>query len=195
MAPAVKKFLNSLKEQNVDQTIIEHILKGYEDIKDSSKKPRKADFFINAMKVMDELLDYETRYKVRDSCACCLGGWREKAVRKVEKEYSNRSIQEIITALNQIEHMGYPILNDDGTITAGIGGIDGCGCACATFTGAGVEQPDVPVSSTYCLCCAGHFRYYYQIALNKKLRTKEILSTSLESCGKSPCRFVYEIIK
>ncbi len=142
------------------------------------------------MTVMDELLDEHTRYLVRDACACCRGGWRENAVRKFARENHDRSLTEQLQALGRLTHMGNPVLNADGTITAGIGGEDGCSCACSLFNGRAQQEA---VSPTYCLCCAGHFRYHYQIALGKKLRTKTVLSTALASDGKKPCRFVYEI--
>lgn len=193
MASAVEKFVNSLHGNVTDKAILAQIMHGYENISDQSKKEQKARFFISAMQAMDESLDYETRYVIRDACACCKGGWREKAMLKIAKCYKNESLQEKLLALGQVEHMGKPYLNEEGHIIAGIGGPAGCNCACSIFSGAGGKQPEEPVSSTYCLCCAGHFRYHYQIALGKKLRTKAILSSALESCGTAPCRFLYEI--
>lgn len=193
MASAVEKFINSLKDNNVEEEIVSKILEGYEKISDTSKKPQKAKFFMEAMKRMDELLDYETRYKIRDVCACCKGGWREKSAKKVAIEYENKSIEEKLDALRQIEHMGNPVYNGDNTIIAGIGGENGCNCACSIFSGAGGKQPEESVSPTYCLCCAGHFRYLYQIALGKKIKTKEVLSAALDSLSKKPCRFLYQI--
>jgi hypothetical protein len=36
--------------------------------------------------------------------------------------------------------------------------------------------------------------FHYQIALRPPLATKAVLSSSLESGGSQPCRFVYEIV-
>lgn len=194
MAGAVENFRSSLQEHNIDPILVAQIMRGYEGISDRSTKVKKVEFFMQAMKRMDELLDYETRYRVRDTCACCTGGWREKAVSKLATETADKNLDEKIQALQQLTHMGSPVLNPDNTITAGIGGEEGCSCACSIFSGAGSPQLQQPVSSTYCLCCGGHFRYHYQIALGVKLRTKEVLSTALESLGKKPCRFVYEMV-
>lgn len=48
---------------------------------------------------------------------------------------------------------------------------------------------------TYCLCCAGHFMFHYQKALNIKLRVKKVVSSIINSEGKEPCVFIYEIVK
>lgn len=190
MAAAIDKFKKALTANHIDDTVVARIFEGFEKITDNSAKEKKAAFFTHAMKVMDELLDYDTRYRIRDACACCTGGWRENAVRKFAREGHYQNLDEQLQALSQLTHMGSPVLNADGTITAGIGGDEGCQCACFLFGGRAQQEA---VSPTYCLCCAGHFRYHYQIALGKKLRTKAILSTALESFGKKPCRFVYEI--
>ena len=87
--------------------------------------------------------------------------------------------------------MGKPVLNPDGTITAGIGDEGGFDCPCPVFTNV---KLDGPVSKTYCYCCAGHYRFHYQIALNRKLVTKTVISSILNSAKKEPCRFVYEIV-
>lgn len=100
-------------------------MKDFDKTTDKDKKEKKARFFIHAMKVMDEVMNYNTRYQVRDACACCKGGWREKAVMKIADECINKTIEEKIEALNLITHMGNPALNNDGTITAGIGGNKG----------------------------------------------------------------------
>jgi hypothetical protein len=62
------------------------------------------------------------------------------------------------------------------------------------YAGYGVELKE-PVSITYCYCCAGHFRHHYQNALGIKLKTKKVISSVLNSLGKKPCQFVYEIDK
>jgi hypothetical protein len=189
--PCISKFLSSLNEHIADKTIIEQIVKGHESITDKSSKKKKTEFFTHAMRVMDELLDYQTRYEIIDPCACCKGGWREKAAKKIKEEYADKGLEERLQALGQVKWMGNPILNDDGTITASIGINGGFSCPCTVLDGCNYEEP---ISLTYCLCCGGHFRHHYQIALGKKLRTKAVISSALESVRKKPCRFVYEIV-
>lgn len=43
-------------------------------------------------------------------------------------------------------------------------------------------------------CCAGHFKYHYEIMLGVKLKTLEVLSSPLDSDGENPCIIKYEII-
>ena len=97
-----------------------------------------------------------------------------------------------LQAIGQVTYMGNPVLNEDGTITAGIGDAGGVRCPCPVFDGVELDQA---ISKTYCYCCAGHFRYHYQIALSIKLKTREVVSSGLESRGKKPCRFVFEVLE
>ena len=72
------------------------------------------------------------------------------------------------------------MLNEDGTITIHavtyrLG--EKFACACPNYNRL---KRDYPVSRTYCLCCAGHFRYHYEIMLGVKLR---LLSVRLLAAG------------
>ncbi len=189
---AVERFRKALSNQQVDENIITQIFYGFEPISDKASKNQKANFFVEAMKRIDVLLNAETCHAVRDACACSTGGWRLKAVQKLARDLATSRIPEKIFALNQITHMGKPKLNADGTITAHIGERGGFQCPCPVFSGVEINEP---VSITYCYCCAGHFRYLYQIALGKKLITKKVSSSALQSGSTQPCRFVYTIIE
>jgi len=190
MASAVQRFRDSLRAHRVDAAVVTEIMQGYDRITDGWKKERKAAFFVQAMRVMDQRLDFRTRGDVRGACACSTGGWRERAVRKIARDYQHSTLERRVEALQQVTHMGRPALNDDGTITASIGSEGGFRCPCPVFGG---WKHEAPVSPTYCLCCAGHFRHHYQIALGVGLRTTAVLSTALASQGREPCRFVYEV--
>jgi hypothetical protein len=187
---AIENFRNALKECHIDESLIAQIMQGYENMTDKVTKEKRATFFAQAMTRMDGLLEPETCRAIRDACACSKGGWRLNAVQELAKEYEGKPLAEKVQALRRITHMGNPTLNDDGTLTAGIGGDEGCPCACPVFSGPALSEP---VSVTYCYCCAGHFRHHYQIALGKKLTTKRVVSSALESLGRKPCRFVFEI--
>jgi hypothetical protein len=189
---AVQRFRNALQEYRIEDNIIAQIFEGYEKISDNVKKEKRAVFFIQAIERMEQLLDDQLCRDIRDACACSKGGFRLKAVQKIAREYSDKSIEEKLQALSQAPYMGKPVLNDDGTITTGIGDEGGFPCACPVFDSVDLDQP---VSITYCYCCAGHFRFHYQIALGIKLRTKEVVSSALASQRKDPCRFVYEILE
>ena len=137
---------------------------------------------------------FNERYEIMDWGACCKGGVRDKAVKKLAKELNGKNLEKKLKALWDVPNMGQPSLKDDGTITTGIfyKGADGYKCACPCFHN---EKFQEPISATYCLCCAGHFRYHYQNALGVKLKTMKVLSSPLESLGKKPCVFIYEIVK
>jgi hypothetical protein len=130
---AVKRFKKALQEHEVEDIIIAEIMKDYENISDKSKKFEKAAFFKTAVSKMDELLDSETSKNIRDSCACSKGGWRLKAMKKIVKEYNDKSLDKKIEAINNVTHMGKPVLNMDGSITASIGEKGGFECPCPVF--------------------------------------------------------------
>lgn len=188
----------SLEKHQIDNAIINEIYKGFEDIGDKSSKKVKIPFMRHAMKILDENLDYDERYKIIDSCACCLGGSREKKVKEFIKsiEGQNLTLAEKILALREAHPFeNYSTcLNADGTISDGIyyqvEGKYKCACPCLNK-----ENLDEPISSTYCLCCAGHFRHHLQNALGINLKTKEVASSPIENLEKEPCVFIFEVIK
>lgn len=188
---AVQRFRDALKAHALDDQTVALIFEGFESVSDKSKKETRAAFFRQAVARMDALLPPETRRSVRDACACSKGGWRLKAVQKLAKEMQGKSLEEKLAALRGITFMGNPVLNSDGSITAAIGEQGGFACPCPVFEG--VESSE-PVSITYCYCCAGHFRFHYQIALGVRLATREVVSSALESRREKPCRFVYELV-
>jgi hypothetical protein len=181
--------MTELDAQGVDPDVIARMTEGYEGITDGCRAKRPA-FFIHAMRVMDETLDFRTRCEIRGACTCSTGGWREKEMRRIAREYKGRSIEERIEAVGQVKYLGYPALHEDGTISGGVGTEGGFDCPCSVFRGWKYEEPVPP---TYCLCCAGHFRHHYQIAFGLKLRVKAVLSTTLESRREKPCRFLFEV--
>lgn len=188
--PCPEKFNDSLIKFGVDHKLIFEINDGYEDLVSSSPKKLKAEYFARAMRIIDENLDFNKKYEILDYNACCKGGARDKAAKAFGKENNDLPLPEKIKKVCQVPNMGKPTLNEDGTITTGIYWlIDGrYKCPCPNFN----NLKDTPfVSSTYCLCCAGHFRYHYQNMLGVKLKTKEIISSPLNSEGKNPCVFVF----
>jgi hypothetical protein len=187
---SIERLRNALESHDVPPEVVDRMMEGYEGITDRSKAKRPA-FFIQAMRVMDETLDFHKRCQVRAACGCSNGGWREKEMRRIAREYKGKGLAEHIEAIGQVRYMGFPILHEDGTISGGVGTQGGFDCPCPVFHGWKYEEP---VPATYCLCCGGHFQYHYQIALGVKLRLKEVLSTALESMRRERCRFVYEVV-
>lgn len=196
--PYPENLKKSLKEHLVNEKVINEIYEGYEDIRDKSPKEEKIEFMRHAMNIIDKRLSYGKRYEIIDSCACCLGGAREKNVKKFAKsiEGKNLTLAEKVQALKEAHPFENYLtcLKEDGTIRDGIWyEVDGkykCACTCLNK-----EKLQEPISSTYCLCCAGHFRHHIQKALGIKLKTKEVVSSAIESMERKPCIFSFEIIE
>lgn len=191
--PDLKKIQQSLVEHKVSESLMEQIMEGTEELPAKSSKKTKVAIISQVIQRMDQLLDLETRVEIIDWCACCKGGARDKDVKSFAKENQMINLGEKIIAITKVANMGRPKLNEDGTISTGIFWLEGTDyrCPCPCFNGLKLTEP---VSITYCYCCAGHFRYHYQNAFGVKLRTKEVVSSVLQSLSKKPCQFVYEII-
>jgi len=184
--PCPEKFTESLARFAIDPVISERILDGFHDLVSSSPKARKAAFFSRATAIVDDCLEWEKKCELMEYNACCKGGQRATAIKKFAKDHSSTDLAGKIIALADVPNMGCPRLHADGTITAHLMYmVDGAyRCPCPNFH---LLKMAVPVSPTYCLCCAGHFKHHYQNALGVRLKTKEIVSSPLSSMGRQPC--------
>ena len=187
------------KMEDLDQSLIKHgidkktrkkIMENGKQIKKTSKKEAVAEWFFNSMNVMDELLDEETKIKVREDCACCLEGKREKLCKGINKKYETS--EEKITAINETHFVfGHEIK------TLGKGKYE-----VAFFDEAMPEKTcsclkiimDKKMPKTYCYCCGGHVKHHLETLLGKKLKV-EIKNSVLLSMGKKSCRFILTEIK
>jgi len=89
----------SLKKHGIKDNIRKKIMKSGEQIKNTSKKEVKAEWFFNSMSVMDELLDEKTKKEVREDYACLvLNGKRYELCKAVKKKYE--TTEERIQAIN-----------------------------------------------------------------------------------------------
>ena len=183
-----------LKENNIDENLIKDII-GNGDI-------------VNIIIRMDKLLNPIIVHQILDACACCTGKSTiyYKQTKKYGKEIAGKTLKEKITDLGNYNFdFGNTILNDDNTLTTGMylkeNGKYNCVCSAAikavTNDSASPKKGDsndrlMPLS--YCYCCAGHFRCHLQNALDIKLKTKEIVSSPINSRGEKPCKFIFDII-
>ncbi|MDR1148838.1 MAG: hypothetical protein LBK66_09425 [Spirochaetaceae bacterium] len=184
------------KIEDLNQSLIKHeikknihgkIMENGEQIKKTSKNEAKAEWFFNAMNVMDDLLDEETKKKVREDCACCLEGKRHKLCRTVNKDY--KTPEERIQAINESHYIfGHEIK------IIGLGKYEVAffdekmpekRCSCLKVV------MNKKMSKTYCYCCGKHVKHHLETVLNKKLQV-EILASALSSMGKKSCRFILE---
>ncbi len=186
----IKKWL---VDNNIDPKLIRQII-GNEDL-------------VEIMKRMEDSLDYDMMYKCLDSCACLGGKEYLKKCEKIGKELIGKSLNEKIQHLNhQILTSESIALNNDGTLTAVMvyKNNDKYSCVCSASVCKGVKVSDLAQSTTnsddrdmplsYCLCCAGSFRRHLQLMLDVQMKTKNIISSPINSRGEKPCEFVFEII-
>ena len=184
--PELKKIKQALIEEGVSEKIISQM----DFTGQGGNNPLPVIAVINQM---DSLLLQEQCLSVMEKQGCCKSGQRDRDCKKFGKEHKGRPLEEKIGLLSSVHYMGTPKLNEDGTISTGIFWFqDGVySCACPTIKK--LKKP-VSVTSTYCGCCAGHFLYHYQNALQVKLKLKEIKSSPINTNGSKPCEFIFEII-
>ncbi len=149
---------------------------------------------------MEKLLNPELTYRILDSCACGTSLKEIKELKKIEAETLKEKINDIAN-LEDFHSDWNVCLNQDNTLTAGwiIKENDSYTCVCSAVVKKGVKVSDLTFESrtmplTYCFCCAGHCPQHLQKLLNIQLKTKEIISSPINSKGQKPCEFIFEII-
>lgn len=185
--PSVEKFRASLKHFRIPEEIIGRIDEGFEKLNDRSPKPQRAAYFTHAVTTMDETLDFAVQRDVMDWNGCCKSGARDKASRAFAAKYAALPLVQRLEKIGEVPYMGTAALDDDGTLVVhavSFAGENGFRCACPTYH---QTTLDTPLPAHYCLCCAGHFRYHYQLMLGVSLQTLEVVSSPLASMGREPC--------
>lgn len=149
---------------------------------------------------MDELLEPDIIYQCLDACACGTLKKELSGIKKIETDTLQEKIEKI--PLLEDYHSGWNVvLNKDYTLTAGwaIAEKDNYSCVCSATVNKKLKVSDLTHESrtmplTYCLCCAGHCRRHLEKLLDIQLKTKEIVSSPINSNGKKPCEFIFEIV-
>lgn len=179
----IERLSESLKLNKVPQHEYEAIMKDGELIKKTSKNKVKAQWFYNAVNTMDKLLDHNLKQKIREDCACCLGGKRAALCRTVNKDYA--AVEERIKAINDTHFVfgneikiiapgKYEVSFFDKTLSEKK-------CVC-------IKELDTAMPITYCMCCGGHVKHHLQTVLGVPLKV-EVASSALSSKGKENCVF------
>jgi hypothetical protein len=181
----IRVLADGLARAGVSQEITAQILEGAEDIERGTSPEAKAAWMGEAMHRMDKLMDRETRYAVREGCACCVGGKRLEASKAIFKQ--NACLEERIRAANEARFVfGHSVtLEEDGSILVRFApeGLDQYRCVC-------LPKAQEPISITYCYCCGGHIKHHLQTALGRKLAL-QVRSSALSSGGRKPCTFSF----
>lgn len=162
---------------------------------------------VNVIERMESSLDSDTLHQILDSCAC--GGSKEylKQCEKIGKEIADKPLSEKIAHINDISSGSDKIiLNADNTLSVtwsfDNNGKYKCVCSATVKTGVMVsalalennDDGDIIMPLSYCYCCAGSGRRHLQLQLGVELKTKEIISSPINSKGEKPCEMIFEII-
>jgi hypothetical protein len=178
-----------LEKAGIAPEIIAQIMQDGEDIGRGTAPEAKAAWMREAMLRMDRLLDRETRYAVRESCACCLGGKRGELSKAIAKNFA--TIEERVAAANETRFVfGNSVTQEaDGSFIVHFGrdGEEHYRCAC-------LPKAQEPLSITHCYCCGGHVKHHLQNALGHPLKV-QVLSSALSSGGKRPCTFRLTLVE
>ncbi len=192
--PSPKKFQQSLVSCGVSPEAIRTIGEGFEYIDDASAQAVRAAYFKRASDILDASLTFEQKRDLMDQNGCCKSGAREKASKAFFREHKDLTLSEKLPLIAAVPNMGRPVLNEGGTITIHavtyrVG--EKFACACPNYNRL---KRDYPVSRTYCLCCAGHFRYHYEIMLGVKLILRSVDSSPLDTDGEKPCVMTFAVV-
>jgi len=179
----IQKLSESLKQNGVNGERYDFIMKDGECIKQTFKNSEKSKWFIHAMKRMEATLDKKTREKIREGCACCLGGKRHKICKEIYNTCTTTN--ERIKAANEAKLVFGNGVREikDGTyeVTFFKEEDERKVCPC-------LKDLDEAMPITYCYCCGGHVKYHLQTVLGKNLKL-HVISSVLSSQGKQNCRF------
>lgn len=175
-----------LAEHITDENLIKEII-GNGDLVDMTMR-------------MEKLLDPEIIYQILDSCACGTSKKELKGIKAIEAETLEEKIAKI--ALSGDFHSDWNVtLNSNHTIAAGwvIKENDHYACVCSSVVNKNTKVSDLPQGGrtmplTYCFCCAGHCRQHLEKLLDIQMKTKEIVSSPINSKGKEPCEFIFEMV-
>ncbi len=184
----IAKLDENLRAAGLPEELIAEIMEGGEDVRKTADPRIKADWLGAAMLRMDERLEPEVRYAVREACACCLGGKRQELVKAIAKR--GGTIAERVHAANLTRLVfGHSVtLEEDGRILVRFAPDDTLQNRCVCL-----PKASQPISPTYCYCCGGHIKHHLQIALDRRVAVK-VRSSALSSGGKQPCSFYFTLL-
>lgn len=191
--PSPKKFRQTLSACGVSPEVICAINEGFETVGDASPQAVRAAYFKHASDVMDASLSFEQKRELMDQNGCCKSGAREKASKAFFREHGALTLAEKLPLIAAVPNMGRAVFNADGTITIHVVTYragEKFACACPNYNRL---KRDYPVSRTYCLCCAGHFRYHYEIMLGVTLTLQSVDSSPLDTDGEQPCVMTFAV--
>ncbi len=187
-------FKEALRVAKVDDEIVKQITNVAYPRTIDNPQQEEADFMAAALMKCEELLGFEKTAEVMFHRSCCKSGFRLANARQLAREHGEKPLKERLFLLGNLKWMGKPELTADGnimTVAVGSNATKNMTCSCGRLGGCKPKSAAMPLS--YCLCCAGHFRFHYEKALGLKLKVKQVVSSILNSNGREPCVFVYRV--
>lgn len=156
---------------------------------------------VGIMERMETLLDPDITYQILDSSACGTSQKELHLLKQIEGETLQKKIKKI-ASLGDF-HSGWNVsLSNDNTLIAGWSIKDNESFACVCSAAVNKKQKVSDLSHegcimplTYCLCCAGYCRRHLEKLLCVQLKTKEVVSSPINSKGQKPCEFIFDILK
>jgi len=183
----IDRLDQSLVKNGIDADVRKKIMKSGELIKGTSKPEVLADWCFNAMTKIDELLDEKTKQAVREDCACCLGGKREKLCKQMAKQFA--TAEERIKAINDTHFVFGHEIKITGKGKYEVKFFDDAAsekiCSCS---GRRLNVLNKKWSKTWCYCCGGYVKRHLETVLGKQVNVK-VISTVLSSMGRKNCHF------
>jgi hypothetical protein len=82
----IYRLNKSLKKNRIGKDIQKQIMNNFISIDKHTKDEKVVECFCKAIDVMDKLLDKNTKQKIREGCACCIGGKRQELCEDVNKK-------------------------------------------------------------------------------------------------------------
>jgi len=180
-----------MQEKNIPPDILSQV----EFPKAQGNQPAEV---LDLIEQMDKLLTQEQRLLVMEEQGCHKTGHMDRINKEFASTHADKSIKERISLLND-ENVTPNVpccINDDGTFSIywEIGEKENYQCVCACIRRMKKENPDTDnISKTFCGCCGGHIRHHYQNILGIKLKLIDVVSSPINSNGKSRCEFLFEI--
>lgn len=178
----IDKLADSLESAKIDKEICRTILQGWDRLPQKPKPEERAAWMKKVIERMDNLLEEEIRFKIREDCACCISN-SSKRIKTMKKLISeNPDLESFVSAVKASGFLGAKVELKKKTIYATFG-VGHCVCT-------GINATKEPVSITFCHCCKGHVMKLLEAAFKKPLRG-EVFTSCIS--GSDDCRFAIHL--
>lgn len=171
--------------------VFDYIMQDGSTVKTTSKK-QVQEWMAGAMSRMEEKIPKQQLKEMRETSACCLAGERGKLSKMIHDSY--QTMDERFEALSKERKVvgGKAWKESEGIYFISFWDKKpeaGYRCSCL-----GYQPKTQPMSRTYCMCCGGHIKHHFEVALGVKAEC-ECVSSPLSSCGEKPCLFCLKVLE